>query len=58
MEIEVDMGASDDQGLGYFEDGGAAPADGIGSPSPVSKKKRKSRPKLLLLMMRLGEAQG
>jgi hypothetical protein len=58
MEIEVDKGASDDQGFSYFEDGGAAPADDIGSPSRVSKKKRKSRPKLLLLMMRLGEAQG
>jgi hypothetical protein len=45
MEIEVDKGASDDQGLGYFEDGGAAPTDDIGSPSHISKKKRKSRPK-------------
>jgi hypothetical protein len=45
MEIEVDKGTSDDQGFDSFEVGGATPADAIGSPSPVSKKKRKSRPK-------------
>jgi hypothetical protein len=45
MELEVDLGASDGQGPGFSEDGGAGPADGIGSPSTVSKKKRKSRPK-------------